>query len=251
MLMTMKAQTEAMRMLAYYAAAQMDVARRHPEEAVRKRAHGFLDLLIPVVKSWCTDTAVEVANTGIQVHGGMGFVEETGAAQHLRDARIHPIYEGTNGIQANDLMGRKVLRDGGEVAKSFIEEMREVIGPLAEAGNDDLTALRKTLEPSLDALEAATDWMVHTGQENIALAASSAVPYLNLFGNTTTGWLMAQAALAAAGRLAGEDGDGRFLEAKVQTARFFGDQILNRSPGLCATVTAGGGPALALEEELF
>ncbi len=251
MLMTMKAQTEAMRMLAYYAAAQMDFARRHPEEGVRRHAQGFLDLLIPVVKSWCTDTGCEVASTGVQVHGGMGFIEETGAAQHMRDARIHPIYEGTNGIQANDLMGRKVLRDGGEAAKAFIETMREAIGPLAEAGNDDLTALRKTLEPSLDALEAATDWMVRTGQADIALAASSAVPYLNLFGNTTAGWLMARAALAAAGRLATGEGDAGFLDGKIRTARFFGDQILNRSAGLCATVVAGGGPALALDEALF
>jgi alkylation response protein AidB-like acyl-CoA dehydrogenase len=251
MLMTMKAQTEAMRMLAYYAAAQMDFARRHPEEAVRQRSQAVLDLLIPVVKAWCTDTGCEVANTGIQVHGGMGFVEETGAAQHLRDARIHPIYEGTNGIQANDLMGRKVLRDGGETAKAFIETMHEVIGPLAEAGNDDLTAIRKTLEPSLEALEAATDWMVRTGQTDIALAASSAAPYLTLFGNTTAGWLMARAALAAAGRLAVADGDGGFLDAKIRTARFFGDQFLNRSAGLCAMVTAGGGPALGLDEELF
>src|ERR1700732_3817306 len=145
MLLWMRTATEAMRALAYYTAGMIDQGRRHPEPAARKAAERRADLLIPVVKAWCTDLGVAVASTGIQVHGGMGYIEETGAAQHLRDARIAPIYEGTNGIQANDLVGRKLLRDGGLAARDLLTEMRALDAALAAQPGDDIAAIRRPL----------------------------------------------------------------------------------------------------------
>ncbi|MCY4066618.1 MAG: acyl-CoA dehydrogenase, partial [Rhodospirillaceae bacterium] len=156
---------------------------RHPDAGVREAAQSDLDLLIPVVKAWCTDTGCDVAFTGVQVHGGMGFIEETGAAQHMRDARIHPIYEGTNGIQANDLMGRKILRDGGESARAFIAGMAADAAGIAASGNPDVAATGKALAASARALEKATEWMLATGPADICKASAHAVPYLTLFGN--------------------------------------------------------------------
>jgi len=251
MLMSMKSQTEAMRALIYYVGRLMDLSKRHPDEEVRKQEKSFLDLLIPITKSWCTDIGCEVAHTGVQVHGGMGFIEETGAAQHMRDARIHPIYEGTNGIQANDLMGRKVLRDGGEAARGFLDRMRGSLDALAAASNDDLSAIRRHLESALDQTAKATAWMVETGPRDIHLAASGAVPYLNLFGYTVGGWLMALSALAAHQRLAEGGGDARFYETKIKTARFFADQNLVRAAGLAATVIDGGASVMAVAEDMF
>src|SRR5882762_5418977 len=160
MLLWMRTATEAMRALAYYTAGMIDQGRRHPEPAARRAAGRRADLLIPVVKAWCTDLGVAVASTGIQVHGGMGYVEETGAAQHLRDARIAPIYEGTNGIQANDLVGRKLMRDKGAAARALIAEMRETDAALGARAGEDSSAICGQLSPAVDALEAATAWIV-------------------------------------------------------------------------------------------
>ena len=255
MLLSMKSSTEAMRALAYFLASRLDHAKRNPDPAARKRAQATVDLLTPVMKAWCTDTGCEVAHTGVQVHGGMGFIEETGAAQHMRDARIHPIYEGTNGIQANDLIGRKVQRDGGESAKAFIAEMRPAAAELARAGGD-LAAIGKKLADGLDCLGQATDWIVAMGKQDVARSAASAVPYLALFGNVTAGWLMGRAALAAKaanGRGAANGGapDPRFAAAKIKTARFFADHVLVRSAGLLATVTDGADAVMTLAEADF
>jgi hypothetical protein len=194
-----------------------------------------------------------VAHTGVQVHGGMGFIEETGAAQHMRDARIHPIYEGTNGIQANDLMGRKVQRDGGAAAKAFIAEMKPAAAELAGAGDADLAAIGKKLADGLDSLGKATDWIVEAGRHDIARSAASAVPYLALFGNVTAGWLMGREALAAkASNGALSPGLApQFAVAKIKTARFFADHVLVRSAGLLATVTDGADAVVALAEADF
>jgi 3-(methylthio)propanoyl-CoA dehydrogenase len=254
MLLSMKSSTEAMRALAYYLASRLDHARRNPDAAARKRAQAIVDLLTPVMKAWCTDTGCEVAHTGVQVHGGMGFIEETGAAQHMRDARIHPIYEGTNGIQANDLMGRKVQRDGGEAAQAFIAEMRPAVADLARAGDADLAAIGKKLGDGLDCLGQATDWIVAAGKHEIARSAASAVPYLALFGNVTAGWLMGREALAAnaaQGNGAGNGLDPRFAAAKIKTARFFADHVVVRSRGLLATVTEGADSVVTLAEADF
>jgi 3-(methylthio)propanoyl-CoA dehydrogenase len=254
MLLSMKSSTEAMRALAYYLASRLDHARRNPDAKARKRAQATVDLLTPVMKAWCTDTGCEVAHTGVQVHGGMGFIEETGAAQHMRDARIHPIYEGTNGIQANDLIGRKVQRDGGEAAKAFVAEMKPAAAQLSDAGDrdGDLAAIGKKLADGLDCLDQATDWIVAAGKQDIARSAASAVPYLALFGNVTAGWLMGRAALAAKGlNGAAANGDPRFAAAKIKTARFFADHVLVRSRGLLATVTDGAEAVMALAEADF
>src|SRR5712692_8171686 len=160
MLMSMKSQTEAMRALAYVVAAAVDKSLRHPDKEERARNQVFVDLMIPIVKGWFTETGIEVASTGIQVHGGMGFIEETGAAQHLRDARITTIYEGTTGIQANDLIGRKIAREGGATAKEVIGEMRALDAPLAAAPGDDIATIRSQLGRAIVALATATDWMV-------------------------------------------------------------------------------------------
>ena len=251
MLLAMRAQTEAMRALNYYAAALLDLAKRHPDPRPRESAQGLVDLLIPVCKGWSTDLGVEIASLGIQVHGGMGFIEETGAAQHYRDARITPIYEGTNGIQANDLLGRKLGRDGGETARHFIAMMRETDTALAAATGDELAALRAPLRQGIDALAQATEWMVATMAKDIRHAAAGAVEYLRLFGTTAGGWLMARAALAAAERLGQNKGDAGFLEAKLITARFYADSVLARAPGFLAPIMRGGDSVIALAEDQF
>jgi hypothetical protein len=251
MLMTMKAQTEAMRTMTYFCAYNLDMSKRHADEAERARHQTLIDLLTPICKSWCTDTGCDVASTGVQVHGGMGFIEETGAAQHFRDARIHPIYEGTNGIQANDLLGRKLMRDGGEAARAFIAEMRALDRDLAAAKGDDIAAIRSALKDGLGTLEQATGWMLATFPKDVRLAAAGAVHYLNLFGNVMAGWLMAKSALAAAAALGRGAANTPFYEAKLATCRFFVDLYLPRSAGLLHAITHGGGKVMALAEEQF
>ena len=230
MLLWMRAATEAMRGLAYYAAAMIDRSRCHPEAAERLAAQRRADLLIPVVKAWCSDLGVAVASIGIQVHGGMGYVEETGAAQYLRDARIAPIYEGTNGIQANDLVGRKLTRDHGEVVTALIKEMRQTAAALKRH------AIAGTFDQGLAALEAATAYLVEADD---AQAAAGSVPYLTMLGTVAAGWLMARQALAAERNLATNGKDRAFLAAKLATARFYGEHFLVQAPGYLAGVTSG------------
>ncbi len=249
MLMGMKASVEAMRGLSYFAAATLDKAKHHPDEAERKRQQALIDLLTPICKAWCTDTGLEVCDTGIQIHGGMGFIEETGAAQHWRDARIHPIYEGTNGIQANDLLGRKVLRDGGATAKAFIATMGALDNELGAGEGEDIAAMRGALAEGLARLNEATDWMLATFPKDPNLAAAGAHHYLTLWGNVTSGWLLAKAALAASKDSA--NGDAGFREAKLKTVRFYADQVLSRSAALKKTITDGGASVMALAEDQF
>ena len=236
MLLWMRTATEAMRALAYYAAAMIDRARRHPEPAARRAAQFRADLLIPVVKAWCTDLGIAVASTGIQVHGGMGYIEETGAAQHLRDARIAPIYEGTNGIQANDLVGRKLARDGGEAAVALIAEMRATVELLGQARSTDLVAIARPLQEGLAALEAATAFLV---EAEPALAAAGSVPYLQLLGTVCAGWLIARLALAAERPSAENGGDAAFRSAKRATARFYAEHFLALAPGYLPGIVGG------------
>ena len=239
MLLSMRAQTEAIRALAYYVAACLDTAKRHPEETMRKEKQALVDLLTPVVKAWSSDTGIDVANTGIQIHGGAGFIEESGAPQFLRDARIAAIYEGTNGIQANDLIHRKVARENGVTAKTLIREMKKIDGDLAGKKDDDLAAMRQVLAEGIDALEEATDWVVTTHPDNNQAVAAGAVPYLKLLGIVAGGWLMARGALAAAQYLDSGDGDQEFCQAKLLSVRFYADQVLIQAPSLAATVTRG------------
>jgi hypothetical protein len=225
MLLSMRAGIMAMRALAYYAAAAIDRARRLGSDAAQRRA----DLLIPVVKAWCTDLGVEIASTGIQVHGGMGYVEETGAAQYWRDSRIAPIYEGTNGIQANDLVGRKLGRDGGEAARALIAEMRAG-GPA-----------RGRLAEGLAALEQATDFLAAAEP---ATAAAGSAPYLALFGLVAGGWLAARLADAA------QAGDPAFAAAQRAAADFYDAHYLARAPAHLPAIT-GGAAVAGFDPDLF
>ncbi|GAB4166370.1 MAG: acyl-CoA dehydrogenase [Rhodocyclaceae bacterium] len=251
MLMTMKANTEAMRALAYVVAAAQDAAWKHPEEAERRRNQAFVDLMIPVVKGWCTETGIEMASLGIQVHGGVGFIEETGAAQHLRDARITTIYEGTTGIQALDLAGRKIAREGGASARALIAVMARLDAELAKRPGEDFAAIRSALAAGVKALGAAVDHVVARFAADTARVAAGAVPLLELFGVVTGGWQMARAALVAAKHLEEGAADADFYRAKIVTARFFAQNVLAQAEGLAHSAIHGGEAAMALAEEQF
>ncbi|MDE2513778.1 MAG: acyl-CoA dehydrogenase [Alphaproteobacteria bacterium] len=244
MLLSMRAASEASRALAYYAAGATDRARRLPDPAQRARAQARLDLLTPVVKAWCTDQGVETASTGIQVHGGMGFIEETGAAQHWRDARIAPIYEGTNGIQANDLVGRKLLRDGGAAVADLIAEMRRDQSRLD--GHDADGHLAR----GVDALEHATKGLLASAANDLSAALAGAEPYLRLLGTVAASWLLARGAAAATRRLKAGAGDRPFLEAKIATARFHAEHRLAQAPALLPAV-AGGRTVMGFDLDLI
>jgi 3-(methylthio)propanoyl-CoA dehydrogenase len=247
MLMLMKSQTEAMRALAYVVAAAMDVAARHPDEKVRGQNQAFVDLMIPVVKGWSTETGIEVASLGVQVHGGMGFIEETGAAQHLRDARITTIYEGTTGIQANDLVGRKIAREGGATAKDWLAHLEAFDAELAKSGNADVKAVRAALRAGAAAVGECVEHIVANAGKDAIGTFAGAVPFLKLVGIVAGGWQMARAALAAERNLA--SGDKAFHEAKLATARFYADQVLVQAPALRDTVVKGSAAVMAVPED--
>lgn len=251
MLMSMKSQVEAMRALAYVTAALMDKATRHPDPAERVRNQALVDLLTPVVKGWCTEKSIEITSTGIQVHGGMGFIEETGACQHMRDARITTIYEGTTGIQANDLLGRKVVRENGKTIRSLIEEIRGIKSQLQAASGEDFAAIAASLFAGVDALEEATGWLINAFPQNPQAASAGSVPYLMLLGSVAGGWQMARAALAAQKRLAEAVGDSAFYKTKIATARFYADHVLPQAWALRHAIVKGATPALELEESQF
>ncbi len=251
MLMSMKSQTEAMRALGYVVAAAVDKSLRHPDKEERARNQAFVDLMIPIVKGWFTETGIDVASTGIQVHGGMGFIEETGAAQHLRDARITTIYEGTTGIQANDLIGRKIAREGGATAKGVIAVMRAVEAELGKAAGEDMAATREAFSAALTAAEECVSWMVITYGNDIKAAHAGAVPFLKLMGIVCGGWQMARAALVARQRLSEGKGDKSFYEAKIKTARFYADHVLTQAPGLRNAIVHGAAGVMALAEDQF
>jgi 3-(methylthio)propanoyl-CoA dehydrogenase len=245
MLMLMKSQTEAMRALAYVVAAAMDVAHKTHD----KNHQAFVDLMIPVVKGWCTETGIEIASLGVQVHGGMGFIEETGAAQHLRDARITTIYEGTTGIQAGDLVSRKIAREGGATARAWIAELQRLDAELAKSRNPEVQALRATLAAGAQAVGDCVDFIVANAGKDVKSVFAGAVPFLKLMGIVAGGWQMARAALAAEAKK--DSGDRAFLAAKLATARFYADHVLVQAPALRNTVVNGAPGVMALPEEQF
>ncbi|MDR2000423.1 MAG: acyl-CoA dehydrogenase [Zoogloeaceae bacterium] len=247
MLMTMKSQIEAMRALAYVVAGAHDAAFAHPDETERKRNQAFVDLMIPVVKGWLTETGNEVAYLGVQVHGGMGFIEETGAAQHLRDARITTIYEGTTGIQANDLIGRKLARDGGATLKIVVEQMQQTIAELDKAGAE-LTGIKTALVKGVAAVVEAGAYITANYASAVREVAVGAVPFLKLMGIVSGGWLMARAALTARKKIAEGDSDP-FYPSKIATANYYAAHILPAASGLATVITTGGPSALAIPEE--
>jgi alkylation response protein AidB-like acyl-CoA dehydrogenase len=249
MLMSMRAQIEAMRALAYVTAAALDSASRHPDRAERERHQAFVDLLIPVVKGWSTETGIEVATTGIQIHGGMGFIEETGAAQHLRDARITTIYEGTTGIQANDLVGRKIAREGGQTAKAVLALIFATCNDLGDT--KELAEIRSALQNSAQALADAVDFIVSNYKTDPGATLAGAVPFLKLMGIVCGGWQMARAALVAQNKLKTGEGDSAFYAAKIVTAKFFASHFLAQASGLRNVIVNGGSDVMALAEEAF
>jgi len=251
MLMDMRARTEAMRALAYCTAACMDRARHHPDPAVRAPNQGRVELLTPVVKGWCTESSILIASTGIQVHGGMGYVEETGAAQYLRDARITTIYEGTTGIQANDLLGRKLVRDKGLNAGALIRDMTAELDTLALTNDADLSAIASAFKAALGAFEEATAWLLARYDSDPREAVAGAVPYLKLTGIVVGGWHMAHAARIARDLLSAGAENTAFLHAKIATARFYAEHVLPEAAAARDEITTGAGSTLALEETSF
>ncbi len=237
MLLTMRSQVEAMRALALYAAYQIDLGGKHPVAAVAAAAQKRGDLLIPIVKAWSTETGIEIASLGIQVHGGMGYVEETGAAQALRDVRITTIYEGTTGIQANDLIGRKIARDQGEAMNALLDEVRTDLAAL-DANHATVKAIRSATTEGVDALAASTKSVLLAMSKNPEAGLAVAVPYLRLCGIVLGGWLLARSAGVAAGKLAAGD-DVEFMQRKLVGARFYADNVLPQSSSLAAIVAGG------------
>lgn len=254
MLMTMRSTVEAMRALVLDAMMMLDVAHRHPEESYRAFAKRRVDLLTPVVKGWCTDMGVELSSIGLQVHGGMGFIEETGAAQHYRDSRILPIYEGTNGIQANDLVGRKLIRDGGEGVGEYVDELHALINQLNDRGGEDMAVIRRQFANAVDALDAATGYILDHAADDQDKAHAAAAYYLRLFGIVAGGAMMVRAAIAAEDKVLradeGETGiDRAFYAAKLATARFYAENILPQAAGLSVPIMQGGATLRAIPDE--
>ncbi|HEX5806086.1 MAG TPA: acyl-CoA dehydrogenase C-terminal domain-containing protein [Macromonas sp.] len=239
MLMLMKSRTEASRALTYYTAGLFDRAHALPDAQARKAALYLGEFLIPIVKAGSTEMGTEVTSLGIQVHGGMGFIEETGAAQHWRDSRITTIYEGTTGIQANDLIFRKLMRDQGATAKVVFGEVHATAKALAATGQPELQAMAHKLGAALKAWTDTTEWLAAQAQSGLSGALTAAVPYLNLAVAVCGGWMMGQSALAAQRRLAQGTDDAAFCRAKIASARFYADQMLPQALSLAETVKAG------------
>ncbi|MDH4168551.1 MAG: acyl-CoA dehydrogenase [Acidimicrobiia bacterium] len=245
MLMSMRSKVDAMRALLYLDAGAVDRADRHPEADVRVRNDELAQLLTPISKAWCTDLGVELTSTAIQIHGGMGYVEETGVAQYWRDSRITPIYEGTNGIQAMDLVMRKLPMDGGRVITRFLDDMSATVAELRRAGGP-VDPLADPLEAAVAVLAETTGWLAENGMGDPAAALAGATPYLEMMGLVTGGWLSARSALAAHRALEAGTDDQDFYRAKIASASYFCTQELPRAHGLRAAVTAGAEALFAL-----
>ena len=251
MLLSMKSRIEAMRALGVVIAASMDKAEADPDAETRAAHQAFVDLMMPVVKGWFAETGLNVASMGIQVHGGIGFIEETGAAQHLRDARITTIYEGTTGIQAMDLVGRKIGREGGRTIRVVIERMKAVQQELAQQTQPDLLAIGRALQQGIGELSTAADYLVETFADGPKPVLAGSVPFLELLGVVSGGWQMGRAALAAQRLLEAGSADRGFLEAKIVTGRFYADHVLAQASGLRHAIVEGSAATLALDEAAF
>ncbi|HEX7011417.1 MAG TPA: acyl-CoA dehydrogenase [Steroidobacteraceae bacterium] len=248
MLLTMKSHTEAMRALALYAAYQIDIGDHHPDKVRAEAAAARASLLIPIVKGWCTESGIELASLGIQVHGGMGFIEETGAAQPYRDVRIAAIYEGTTGIQANDLLNRKIGRDQGATMKALLDEAQKDLEALDAA---DLKTVRAGALEGLAALRRGVDVIVrHMGSEPAA-GYAVAIPFLKLCGYALGGWLLARSAGIAERALAAGATDRQFLTGKIASARFYTDHILPQTLALARVVEQGSQSVLETRADLI
>jgi len=251
MLMTMRAITEGCRAMATVAAAAYDAAHAHPDAEARRQNQAFYEFMVPLVKGYSTETSIEVASLGLQVHGGMGFIEETGAAQYYRDARILTIYEGTTAIQANDLVGRKTARDGGQTAKAIARQIAATEAALAQRESAAARSVAKRLGAAREAFLQVVDFVAGRtkAQPNAVFAGS--VPYLMLAGNLMAGWQMGRALLVAEQRLAEGTGDAAFLQAKIATARFYAEHVLNQAPAVGNAILEGAESVNALAPEAF
>lgn len=248
MLMTMRAYTEGCRAMASVAAAAYDAAHHHPDAATRQQNQAFYEFMVPLVKGYSTEMSLEVTSLGVQVHGGMGFIEETGAAQYYRDAKILTIYEGTTAIQANDLVGRKTLRDGGQTAKAIALQIEGTEAELRKSGTADALAVAKRLAAARQAFVDVVDFLAGQKDPNAVYAGS--VPYLMLAGNLMAGWQLARALLVAQAELAkGED--KAFMQSKITVARFYADHLLSRAPGVRDSIVEGATSVTALALEAF
>ena len=246
MLMTMKAQIEAMRALSYVAAAELDKAHHATDPATRAAALKYHELLNPVVKGWCTEIGNEIASAGVQVHGGMGYIEETGACQHLRDARITTIYEGTTGIQANDLVNRKIMRDKGEAAFAAIGDVTALAGRLKQTADANLQAIGGRLTIAADQARQAVQWVIAAAAEDPRLPAAAAVPLLHLMGTLLGGHHLARGALIARQRLDSGEGNPSFLDGRLKTARHYADCVLPRTGAWLGHVVDGSRSVMTL-----
>lgn len=253
MLMRMRATVEGSRAMALVAAAAYDAAHAHPDADARREHQAFYEFLVPLVKGYSTEKSLEVTSLGVQVHGGMGFIEETGAAQHYRDARILPIYEGTTAIQANDLVGRKTLRDGGATARAIAARIDETVQALAGRASADSAAMARRLGAARQALVDVVDFLVERGRDDPNAVYAGSVPYLMLAGTVVSGWQMARALIAAEDGLgrSADDGDAAFLRAKVATARFHADHLLVEATALRDAIVDGAASVTALAPEAF
>ena len=251
MLMTMRAYTEGCRAMAIVAAAAFDAAHRHADADARKQNQAFYEFLVPLVKGYSTEMSIEVASLGVQVHGGMGFIEETGAAQYLRDARILTIYEGTTAIQANDLVGRKTARDGGAVAKGIARQVAATETELGDRSSDASRSMLKRLRSAREAFEQVVDFIVAGCKTSPNAVFAGSVPYLMLAGNLMAGWQMARALIAAEDGLARSDGDRAFLEAKVATSRFYAEHLLVKAASQRDSIVEGADSVTAMALDAF
>ena len=251
MLMWMKSQNEAMRALAYVTAASLDFAHKHPDEKVRKEHKAFVDLMIPVVKAWCTETAIDVCSNAVQVFGGIGYIEETGIAQQFRDVRITTIYEGTTGIQALDLVGRKLAQDMGATATRVIGMMQKTVKECAENDNADVKALAEGMNKAIGALAETSQFIGMSAMGDLRKAVACSVPYLKLWGITAGGWQMLRSAQIAAAKVSANDPDAEFYKAKLATAKFYATHVLTQSAYLKRQITEGSGDVMTLSEAQF
>jgi len=250
MLMTMRAYTEGCRAMASVAAAAYDAAHHHPDAEARAQNQAFYEFLVPLVKGYSTEMSLEVTSLGVQVHGGMGFIEETGAAQYYRDAKILTIYEGTTAIQANDLVGRKTARDGGQTAKAIAAQIEQTEAELAASGSADAQAVLKRLKAAREAFLDVVGFVAGQTKASPNAVFAGSVPYLMLAGNLVAGWQLARSLLVAQ-TLAGKGEDATFMNAKVTTARFYADHILAKAPGLRDSIVDGAESVTALALEAF
>jgi 3-(methylthio)propanoyl-CoA dehydrogenase len=250
MLMTMRAYTEGCRAMATVAAAAYDAAHAHPDADVRKQNQAFYEFLVPLVKGFSTEMSVEVTSLGVQVHGGMGFIEETGAAQYYRDARILPIYEGTTAIQANDLVGRKTARDGGGTAKAIARQIEATERQLQQRGSEEAITMQRSLSAARQGFVEVVEFVAGRTKASPNEVFAGSVPYLMLAGNVVAGWQMARALLAAEDRLV-EGTDAEFMRAKITTARFYADHILSKVPGIAHSIVAGAAGVTAMPVDAF